>query len=129
MNKQKLKKKIAAGGLAAIIGATSGIVIDKAINSKNNYEKNIKPAKQAEEVMEEKNNISNDNDIVIVHEQAVTSDRQKAIELTSLEDIEKAEQELNNQFDEDAEKAGFVEVEEGHYADPEVAKEKYKKSR
>ncbi len=126
MNKD-LKKKIAAGGLAAIIGATSGIAIDKAINSKNSYEKNIKPAKETEEIMNEEDN--KDNDTVIVHEQTVTSDRQKAIELTSLEDIEKAEQELNNQFDEDAEKAGFVEVEEGHYADPEVAKEKYNKSR
>jgi rhamnose utilization protein RhaD (predicted bifunctional aldolase and dehydrogenase) len=123
MNKD-LKKKIAAGGLAAIVGATSGIAIEKAINSKNNYEKNIKPVKQAEEIMNEE-----DNNTVIVHEQTETSNRQKAIELTSLEDIEKAEQELNNQFDEDAEKAGFVEVEEGHYADPEVAKEKYNKSR
>ena len=123
MNKD-LKKKITAGGLAAIIGATSGIAIDKAINSKNSYEKNIKPAKETEEIMNEE-----DNNTVIVHEQTETSNRQKAIELTSLEDIEKAEQELNNQFDEDAEKAGFVEVEEGHYADPEVAKEKYNKSR
>ena len=123
MNKD-LKKKIAAGGLAAIVGATSGIAIEKAINSKNSYEKNIKPVKQAEEIMNEE-----DNNTVIVHEQTETSNRQKAIELTSLEDIEKTEQELNNQFDEDAEKAGFVEIEEGHYADPEVAKEKYNKSR